>query len=49
MITDAVKMRLRNRSSGIVGASARRSMRRKATPKTTAATRSPMIWGLLHG
>jgi len=49
MITEAVKIRLRNRSSGIVGASARLSMKRNAVPNTTAAMRSPMTWGLPHG
>ena len=49
MITEAVKMRLRNRSSGIVGAWARRSMRRNAVPNTSAMVKSPRIWGLFQG
>jgi hypothetical protein len=49
MITDAVKMRLRNRSSGMVGAAARLSMRRNAAPNTTAATSRPMTCGLPQG
>ena len=49
MALAALKTRLANRGSGMIGSTARRSASRKRTAKTTPATARPMMNGEPHG